>query len=154
MSTLATQSVNIEEFSPTLALEIAAELLPVEEIFKAHGLSDTQGLALLENPVFKDMVAAARTEWASSGNVKERIRSKARLALEELLPDHFAMATDKNINPANRNEAVKIIKDLAGMAPKAVEGEATASRFIVNINLDDASKDVSITAPIAGELDD
>lgn len=157
MSNLATHSVEMDDFSPRLAMDIAADLLPRQEIFKAHGLSDTQGDLLLENPVFQNMVAEARTEWLGSSNAKERIRTKARLALEELLPTHFAMAVDSDVAPSNRNDAVKLIKDLAGIAPTSREGtggDGGGGRFIVNINLDSTDNNITVDAPIEGFSED
>ena len=56
---------------------------------------------------------------------------------------------DPDINPQIRVKAVSVAIEQSGFDQrKAAEQAAGASRFIVNINLEDPTKDVTISAPI------
>lgn len=139
----------IQNFSPVLALELASGLTPPTEVFSRHGVDKTVAAKMLAHPIFQKMIREAKAEWDAVGNAEERIRVKSRLALEELLPDHFYMATAKNTPATARNEAVKIIKSLAGMDKRADGEVGPTERFVVNINLGEAdTQKVSITADV------
>lgn len=133
----APEPIQLRDLSPVLALELASGLTPPEDVFARHGIGRAEAVQLLKNDIFKKMIRQAKADWDSHENAEERIRLKARLALEELLPDHFSMAISHSTPPPARNEATKILKSLAGMDRKdGFEGTGgTGERFTVTINL-------------------
>jgi len=119
---------------PTLVIELVAGLATPSEIFARHSIPPEQIPGLLRSDIFKSMLREAKAEWSGDHNADTRIRAKARIALEELLIPQFAMAQDKCIPAAARNDAVKLFKSLAGMDKTELAGDG-GERFVVNITL-------------------
>lgn len=128
------------QLSVMLAMEIASGMSKPSEIFMRHGLTPQQSIDLLKNPQFQSMLREAHSTWNSNANAEERIRLKSLIALEELLPEHFKLATDPDVSPASRIDAVKTFERLSGVA-KTGDGPAAGSQFVVNINLGDKPED-------------
>ena len=146
------------EFSPNLAAELASGLLPPQEVFDRYGINEDEARTMLKAPEFRAMVKQAKQDWEAADNAEKRIRVKARMALEELLPSQFRLAMDEGNTPAGRNEAVKIIKNLAGMDRTEGEGGGTGERFVVNINLGEQSGekvivDATVSEQLTGEAE-
>lgn len=135
------------QMSMALALELVSGLSQPSEVFSRHGYSAADAAKMLNNPQFKQMLREAKSAWNADMNAEERIRLKARLALEEMLPAHYDLATNPDTPAAARNEAVKTFERLSGMAAKEQAGAAGGGdRFVVNINLGE-NKSVTIDAP-------
>ncbi len=112
----------IDEFSATLAFDLAAELHEPQDVFAKHGMSIQEGVDLLNQPWFQNMVRQAKQDWNTITNAKERIKAKASLALEESIVTMYGMIEDKNIPAAARVAAFKELKDVSGVAPRDQEG--------------------------------
>lgn len=149
------ESPEYMNLSAALAMEIASGLSKPSEIFSRHGYSPEDAARMLQNPAFQSMLREAKSTWNSDANAEERIRMKARLALEEILPSHYVLAVSPGTPPATRNEVVKTFERLSGMAATRENGggSATGERFIVNINLGEAKPTVTIDAPVLAEED-
>lgn len=126
----------------SLAMELASGMAKPSDIFARHGYSRGQIAVLLQNPQFISMLQEAKSNWESNANAEERIRLKAKLALEEILPTHFALATSAETPAAARNEAVKTFERLSGLAKPEGSGGSAGERFVVNINLGDKPGEV------------
>jgi hypothetical protein len=120
----ALSQLNVVDFSAALAADLAAEIYPQDVTFVNHGLSIEQGMELLQQPWFAAMVEQARRDWASVDNVRDRIRIKAQITLEESLPTLYTLITDRNNPAAARVAAFKEIKEVAGMSAKEIEPAA------------------------------
>lgn len=142
------------QLSATLAMELASGLTPASEIFSRRGISEAEARAMLTNPAFQRMLKEAKANWDSPLNAEERIRLKAKLALEELLEPHFHMARDPDVAPPARTEAVKTFERLSGLVSKegAAGGGNGGERFVININLGD-DKHVTIDAPALNQTE-
>ena len=116
-----------------LAAELAQRLESADVIFERHGIEDEDANALLTNPQFQSMLKQARLAWDAVNNASERVRLKAVVALEEMLPKMYGRAVDPDTPVAAANDTFKIFKGLAGMDSK--EPAEGGSRFSVVINL-------------------
>ena len=140
--------------STVLAMEIASGLSSPKEVFSRHGFTDVEARQILKSPHFVKMLKEAKANWDGDHNADERIRLKAKLALEELLLPHFLLAKSPD-TPANaRNEAVKTFERLSGLA-RDTGDNPVGERFVVNINLGDAPEEkIVIDSPVTKEIND
>lgn len=106
----------LKDLSPTLAAELAADLIPSEQIFAKHGMTMQQGFQLLTLDWFREMVADAKKEWASIKSSKQRLRLKGQLALEEAIPEIYRMIHNEEIPGAARVAAFKELINVSGVA--------------------------------------
>ena len=90
-----TELLPTRDLAPILARDLAQDLYTMEDLIERHGLTRAMIRKLLKSKTFKAMVTAARGEWASPGNAKNRAQLKAQLAIEEAIPDLYAIVTDK-----------------------------------------------------------
>ena len=127
--------INVAELSAALAADLAAELYDQETVFRNHGLSMEVGQALLGQPWFKAMVEQAKRDWDALDNVRDRIRAKAQIALEESIPTVYGIIADKNTPGAARVAAFKEMKEIAGMGAKE-PAEGGAGFIPIQIFLD------------------
>ena len=130
--TLAPDYLNM---TSSLALELAQGLSPPREVFERNGINENDAITLLKSPDFQAMVRAAKNEWAGAGNIPERIKLKAQMALEELMLPQFQMARDPKTPATARNEAFKSFERLAATTESV--GGGTGPKFVLNINLGD-----------------
>lgn len=131
----ALSQTNVVDFSAALAADLAAELYDQETVFANHGISLAEGEFLLSQPWFKTMVDTAKRDWEGIGNVKDRIRIKAQITLEEALPTIYALIADHNTPGAARVAAFKELKEVAGMGARESDGGG-ASYVPIQIFLD------------------
>lgn len=138
--------MNITELSAALAADLAAEIYPQDVIFNNHGISPEAGEELLSQPWFAAMVAQAKRDWDALDNVKDRIRIKAQITLEEAIPTMYGLISDKNTPGAARVAAFKEMKEIAGMGMK--EGAEGGAGFIpIQIFLDGRDKPPMVINP-------
>ncbi len=126
----------IEDLAPTLARDLAQDLYTMDELIQRHGLNQTIIRKLLRSKSFKAMVTAARGEWASPGNAKNRAQLKAQLAIEEAIPDMYKIVTDKEEAATARVSAFSQLREV-GKFEKAPAEQAGSGGpgFSVTINL-------------------
>lgn len=142
------------ELAPVLAMEIASGLTKASEVFARRGYTKNEIGIILNDPQFRSMLREAKANWDAADNAEERIRLKAKLALEELLFPHFVLAKSPDTPAAARNEAVKTFERLSGLA-RTEQAGVGGSQFSITINLGDAPNEhVTITAPALTEGDD
>lgn len=118
-----------------LAVELAVQLRPTSEILQTYGISRQDLIRKFKDPMFKDMVKQAKSLWKSDLSVKERIRLKSQVLVEDSLLEIFSMIH----NPENALPAkLDAFKQLARVAeveqPDRKQGD-TGTRFTVAINL-------------------
>lgn len=127
-----------------LAVELAVKIRPVAEILQHYSISRREMADKLRDPMFRDMVKQARSVWNSDLSIKERIRLKSQVLVEDSLLEVFSVIH----NPDNAIPAkLDAFKQLARVAevdsPERGKGD-TGSRFTVSINLGDTIKPVVI----------
>ena len=89
---------------------------------------------MLQDIGFRNMVKQFRNDWEAADNVRERVRVKSGVALEDSIINLYKIAHDADVAPAARIEAVKQLATLADANPRKDSVE-TGSRFSVTINL-------------------
>lgn len=117
-----------------IAREIAADMRPIDEILKVHGISVPEWEVMSTTARFQELVTSAVTEWQSVSNTSERVKLKSLAFVEEALPEFYARAHDPKEPLSAKIEVLKAVSRLAGIGGSADVGGAT-ERMVVNINL-------------------
>jgi hypothetical protein len=123
----------LKDLSPTLAAELAADLIPSDQIFAKHGMTMEQGFQLMTLGWFRDMVDEAKKEWSSLKSSKQRLRLKGQLALEEAIPEIYRLIHDSDIPGAARVAAFKELINVSGMA--AAETGASGATGLPSVTI-------------------
>jgi len=138
----------LKELSSALAAELAAGIDESKVIFARFGVDPLRAVQLLKSEWFKDMVRVAKADWNGITNAKARVRLKARLALEESLPDIYAIVVDPKQSPVARVSAFRELKDLASVAQTQEAISPVAGLPSVTIVLGDRAPDITIDAKV------
>lgn len=112
------------DMSAAVAVDLASDVWPENQVFSNHGIDPVYGAALLQQPWFRKMVDEAKREWSSITNAKQRIRLKTQVAVEQSIGDLYTIVTDVNTPAAARVAAFKELKDIAGVASQESVGPA------------------------------
>ena len=145
---MAGKTITINSISSKLINELALGLYPPSEVFKRFGYSEAEAARLIDSGAFRNALKDAKEKWASTDSAEERIRLKALIALEEMMPSLFAMGVDDTINPTARNEAFKTMAKLAGVERGPQDGGAGGPAFAININLGDTRREIVVNNPV------
>lgn len=126
-----------DDLSARLAFDLAARLRPLPDILDQYGLTEDALKTLLRTPAFANMVKEAKQVWASEMNAIERIQTKSRIALEELIPDIYQTAASMDMSVPARMEASKLLAKLSGFDTKQniSDNDAVGRGFSITINL-------------------
>lgn len=147
MNTLP-QTVNefnsISDSDSRLAVEIAVQLRPVPEILKQYDLSRKDLVRKLKDPMFRDMVKQAKSLWNSDLSVKERIRLKSQILVEDSILEIFSMVHNRDNAIPARLDAFKQLARVAEVDSPDRSNADTGSRFTVSINLGETMSPVII----------
>ena len=122
------------DFSATLAAELAAGIYEPSEVFDTFGLTTDEARAMLATPAFQAMVKQASAEWKALDNTEKRVRYKALVSVEELMPTLFGVVSDMKNPASSRTDAFKTFMKLAALDRAEVEGQS-GQRFSISINL-------------------
>lgn len=127
-----------------LAVEIAVQIRPIAEILNTYHISRKEMVRKLKDPMFRDMVKQAKELWSSDLSVKERIRLKSQVLVEDSLLAVFSIvhAADNAI-PAKLDAFKQLARVAEVDSPDRRSGD-TGSRFTVSINLGDTVTPVII----------
>ena len=127
-----------------LAVEIAVQIRPIAEILNNYNLSRSDLVRKLKDPMFRDMVKQAKSLWSSDLSVKERIRLKSQVLVEDSLLSIFSIVHNAdNAIPAKLDAFKQLARVAEVDAPDRGKGD-TGSRFTVSINLGDTVAPVII----------
>lgn len=127
-----------------LAVEIAVQLRPVPEILKQYNISRKDLVRKLKDPMFRDMVKQAKSLWHSDLSVKERIRLKSQVLVEDSILEIFSIIHNKDNAIPARLDAFKQLARVAEVDAPDRSNADTGSRFTVSINLGETYKPVVI----------
>lgn len=137
-----------EKVTSTLAAELAMNLASPEDILQRHGITRDEFAVLTKRPEFRNLYAEAKRIWTSETNTGERIRAKAKLALEDALIQLVRMIHQPDSPHQAKIESVKQLARLSGMdtpTPQAQE------RFSLVIKLPSATAAPAQSITIEGE---
>jgi hypothetical protein len=131
----ALSQMNVAEFSAALATDLAADLYERETIFQNYGLSPEMGAELVNQPWFKAMISQAKRDWDALDNVRDRIKAKAQIALEDSIPTVYGIIADRQTPGAARVAAFKELKEVSGMSARET-GDGGPGYIPIQIFLD------------------
>jgi len=121
----------------TIALAFARNKLganvAVEQLLPALGIEEDEYEILAENPQFGRYVEAYTAELQENGF---SFAAKARILAEDLLPDAYKMAKDREISPAVRAKMIENLVEWGDLKPKNNTNlAAPGAGFSITINL-------------------
>ena len=127
-----------------LAVEVAVQIRPIAEVLNAYSLTRADLVRKLKDPMFRDMVKQAKSIWSSDLSIKERIRLKSQVLVEDSLLEVFGIVHNKeNAIPAKLDAFKQLARVAEVDSPERHRG-AEGSRFTVSINLGDTIRPVII----------
>ncbi len=134
----------ISDKDSRLAIEIALQLRPINEVLQTYDISRTELAAKLRSSHFQSMVKQAKSVWGSDLSAKERIRLKAQVLVEDSILEVFKVIhNSENAIPAKLDAFKQLARVAEVDQPDKSKNEA-GSRFTVSINLGEAAKNVVI----------
>jgi len=129
-----------------LAIELAVQLRPVNELLIAYSTTRSELAVKLKDKMFRDMVKQAKRLWASDLSIKERIRLKSQVLVEDSLLSIFSIVHNAdNAIPAKLDAFKQLARVAEVDAPERSKGDS-GTRFTVEINLGADSAPVIIDA--------
>jgi hypothetical protein len=121
----------------SLAEELAAGLRPKGDVWRSYGIVTAEDArALLELPVFDAMVREAHARWNGRSNVRERIKSKTLIGIEQYLPEMFDEANNVVRPLHHRVQMWKWLGALAGLDAEAAAAGGGGGGGGVQITID------------------
>lgn len=127
-----------------LAVEVAVQIRPIAEVLNAYSLTRADLVRKLRDPMFRDMVKQAKSIWSSDLSIKERIRLKSQVLVEDSLLAIFSIVHNHdNAIPAKLDAFKQLARVAEVDSPERSKG-GDGSRFTVSINLGDTIKPVII----------
>jgi hypothetical protein len=118
-----------------LASEIASDLVDLKDILERHQITNAHLQVLTQQTEFNQMLEEFTRDWKHPMNVKERIRLKAALAIEDGLSDMYHIFRNTDLAPAARLDAYKQLVTLSDTAPRREAEGAAGSGFSIVINV-------------------
>jgi len=149
---MATSLTSIAKLAPIndhdsqLAAELAFEISPVEEIMKRHGLTKAELMLKLGNEPFRQMVREAKRIWRSDLSVKERIRLKSMVLVEDSILELYTMFHDKDMAATARLDAFKSLAKVATVDAPDKDGATVGEKVTINISIPGVEKPINISA--------
>jgi hypothetical protein len=126
----------------TLIWELVANINPAADILKRHGLTVADLRAKQRDKLWAAAYREAKVFWESNAGVRERIKQKAGMLLEDALMDIQLIIKDPMIPTVHKLEATKQLGQLSQTSnPKTQPGEVGAG-FKLTINISDSKKRV------------
>jgi hypothetical protein len=138
-----------------LAMELAIDISEPKDIIARYGITATELKLKLKNPAFAKMVQEFRGTWKSDLSVKERIRLKSMVLVEDSLLELHSLFHDASLAPAARMDAFKNMAKVATVDTPDKEGASVGDRVQINISIPGAEKPISYEgdAAVVGEYD-
>lgn len=124
----------ITDHDSRLAVELAVQISPMPDILKRHGLSSSDLRTKLRDPTFRHMVKEARRVWNSDLSVKERIRLKSQVLVEDSLLSLYELFHDHTQAAPARLDAFKQMARVATVDAPDKE-QRIGERISISINL-------------------
>jgi hypothetical protein len=137
-----------EQLYRSLASQIAKDMLPVEDVVKAHGMTMHEFGLLRQTPWFNAVLINEMTAWQAAESTPERIKLKFQAMVEQSAPEFFK----ELINPkANLGDRVKLLKEvmrgggIGDTVDATVAGGGQRVSITINMGDDVRTFDKSVT---------
>jgi hypothetical protein len=125
----------INDIDSRLAMELAFEISDLPVILSRHGLTKSELQTKLNNPAFRNMVREAKAAWNSDLSVKERIRLKSMVLVEDSLLELYGIFHNRELAPTARLEAFKNMAKVATVDAPDKDNADVGSRVQINISI-------------------
>ena len=123
-------SSNLLALNAKVVFDLAAQVNPPEKVAEEHGLDPQYLLEVLEMPQVKKLVADKRRELDEAGFA---LQVKAKLMFEDMLPDIYRKAKDRDMSLSSLLDAAKFLRQVAGLDKQEVS-QQQQEKFSININ--------------------
>lgn len=141
----------INDKDSRLALELAMDIADMKDILSRHDITAQELKTKLDNPAFRNMVKEFKSWWNSELTVKERIRLKSMVLVEDSLLELYAIFHNKDNTAASRLEAFKSLAKVATVDTPDKEGAAAGERVHISINIPGTEKAITYEAEVLHE---
>ena len=128
-------ATSLREQAPRIATALAAQLLTFEEVPEHFDVSAQDWDMFKFHPYFQRLYRDAKEIWGGEVNSQKRIKLKAQAMLESTLTVLHDLATDGNLHPTNRLDAIKQTARLAGAEQEQAVANAFGPAFHLEINI-------------------
>lgn len=120
-----------------LAREIARGLRPLELLLEQSGIESEQWERIKENDIFTTRLAEEAAVWSATTkqNLRERIATKAAVAVEELLKEAITMVQDPKMGGEARIKALQFIAKMGQLGEGPLTRDDGSGRVTINILL-------------------
>ena len=140
----------LNDVDSQLAVELACEISPLKDVLSRHGITKEQLRIKLQNQHFRKMVGEAKRVWQSDLSIKERIRVKGAVLVEDALIELYKIFTDNSNTVPARLDAFKSmarVADVFDPQKQATIGE----KVTISFNFGDSTPPITVegeTLPI------
>lgn len=132
-----------------LAADIATRLESRATIAAKYGLTSAQLETLERSPLLQSLIREAELDWSGAANTPERIKLKASMALETIIPEVLGIAADTKNGLGARLDAVRLLHDLTGLKKQQDAQTASPERFTLVLNIGDTPQTIDISPNVA-----
>jgi replicative superfamily II helicase len=138
----------INSLDSRLAMELAIEVSDMPDILKRYELTPDDLRRKLENPQFRQMIKEARVTWQSDLSVKERIRVKSMVLVEDSLLELYSIFHNQELAAPARIDAFKTLSRVATTDAPDKDSAAAGERVHISINIPGAERPVVYDAEV------
>jgi len=125
-------------------MELVADIRPREDVIAAFGYTKSTFKDKLRDESFVRLLREAKQLWSADNNVRERIRTKAGMLVEDSLLDIYNIVTDRAVNPSIRNASFQNLARVASVdSPDKNVSEGSGFRVIINLPSGEAPVELS-----------
>lgn len=118
-----------------LAWELVANISPIGDIMRRHGLTFDEFDAKKRDPVFAAMLEQYRKHWNSELSVNQRVSLKAALLTEDSLLDVYAIIKDVDASPGQKLEAFGALAKAGEVGVQRKDSGVSATPVHITINV-------------------
>ena len=145
---LDTELAAINDIDSRLAMELAIEISELPDILERYELTADQLKEKLNNTQFRQAVREAKITWKSDLSVKERIRIKSMVLVEDSLLELYSIFHNKELAVVGRMDAFKSLAKVATVDTPDKEGTQAGERVHIQINIPGVEKAVTYDAEV------
>lgn len=118
-----------------LAWELVANISPIGDIMRRHGLTFDEFDAKKRDPVFSNMLEQYRKHWNSELSVNQRVALKAALLTEDSLLDVYAIIKDGEASPGQKLEAFGALAKAGEVGVQRKDSAVASNPVHITINV-------------------
>jgi len=145
---MSTQAVVMDEPKlVSLAREIAMNILPLPHVLSKLGLTHLDLELVKTHPRFIHLLEQMSAEWGSTLNTSERVKVKSQALIEDSLPEVYHLLHDRKESFAAKVEALKMLRQLGGLADRDVGSAGAFEHFRLEIHIGDGKPNIIDVTP-------